>query len=145
MAEVSSNYSSSYPVLVSKLSPKTKEITLTRSFQEFGLLHSVHIMKDKKSGESRLFGYVNFVHENAAQKAAARMNGKKMDGSFIKAEFKSNNRKTSTSSEEKTDFRPLTDCFHFMKGSCQPKNSQVRHQVLKIVFENTVYQCNVKS
>ena len=53
---------------------------LQKLFATFGQIVSAIVIKDKFSGRSKGFGFVEFAEEAAADKAIAEMNGKEHGG-----------------------------------------------------------------
>jgi len=56
------------------------ENDLRELFQAFGEIQSVSIIKDKFSGESRGFGFVEMPNKEEADKAISGLNGKDLKG-----------------------------------------------------------------
>jgi cold-inducible RNA-binding protein len=69
---------------VGNLSFTTSETDLKEAFQAFGEVQSCNIIKDKFSGESRGFGFVEMPNKDEAEKAMAMMNGKDLKGRSLK-------------------------------------------------------------
>lgn len=67
-------------IYVGNLSFNTTEDQLREAFESFGEVASVNIIKDKFSGESRGFGFVEIPDQEQAQAAIAEMNGKDFGG-----------------------------------------------------------------
>jgi RNA recognition motif-containing protein len=61
----------------------TTEEELQEAFQAFGQVASVAIIKDKFSGESRGFAFVEMPSKAEAQSAIAGLNGKEFKGRAI--------------------------------------------------------------
>ena len=59
---------------------------LEGAFSEFGEIVSAVIVKDRISGRSRGFGFVEFSSEESAQNAKAAMNGKDVKGRALKVD-----------------------------------------------------------
>lgn len=57
---------------------------LNELFASYGEIVSAVVIKDKHSGRSKGFGFVEFADESAAQAALAEMNGKEVDGRELK-------------------------------------------------------------
>ena len=57
-----------------------EEQALQQLFEQYGPVQSVNIIKDRYSGKSRGFGFVEMVNEEDAQKAIAALNGFDMEG-----------------------------------------------------------------
>lgn len=72
---------------VGNLSFSTTEETLSKVFEPFGTVLSSTIIKDKVSGASKGFGFVEFDDEADAGKSIAVLNGKELDGRKIRVNF----------------------------------------------------------
>jgi len=59
---------------------------LEGAFSEFGEIVSAVVVKDRISGRSRGFGFVEFASEESAQSAKAAMNGKSLKGRALKVD-----------------------------------------------------------
>ena len=70
-------------IYVGNLSPKTTEDDLRQAFEAFGQVENANVIKDKYSGESKGFGFVEMPSKDEAQKAIDGMNGKDLQGSPI--------------------------------------------------------------
>lgn len=53
---------------------------LLEAFSKFGQVTSAVVLKDKMTGRSRGFGFVEFSDDAAADEAVKQMNGADMDG-----------------------------------------------------------------
>ena len=60
------------------------EEDLKDAFSEFGELTSVNIIKDKYSGQSKGFGFVQMPDNSDADKAIKALNGSQLKGRAIK-------------------------------------------------------------
>jgi len=67
-------------IYVGNLSRETTEDDLRQAFETLGQVESVNIIKDRFSGESRGFGFVEMPSKQEAQKAIEEMNGKDLMG-----------------------------------------------------------------
>jgi len=67
-------------IYVGNLSWEMNEEDLRTSFSEFGEVSTVSIIKDKFSGKSRGFGFVEMPNNEEAQAAITSLNGKDMKG-----------------------------------------------------------------
>jgi RNA recognition motif-containing protein len=67
-------------IYVGNLSREVTEDDLGKAFEAFGQVTSVTIIKDKFSGESRGFGFVEMPAKAEAQSAINGMNGKELKG-----------------------------------------------------------------
>jgi len=70
-------------IYVGGLSRDVTEEDLRQAFETFGKVESVTIIKDKFSGESRGFGFVEMPAKIEAQSAITGMNGKELKGRAI--------------------------------------------------------------
>ena len=68
---------------VGNLSQKVTEDDLRNNFSEAGAVASVSVIKDKFSGVSRGFGFVEMETEEGAQEAIKKFNGGELDGKTI--------------------------------------------------------------
>ncbi len=67
-------------IYVGNLSHETTEDDLRQAFEAFGQVESVNIIKDRFSGESRGFGFVEMPSKDEAQTAIEEMNEKDLQG-----------------------------------------------------------------
>jgi RNA recognition motif-containing protein len=65
---------------------QTTEAGLQTAFEEFGEVSSVTIIKDRHTGQSRGFGFVEMPNDTEGQAAISAMNGKDMDGRPLKVD-----------------------------------------------------------
>jgi len=70
-------------IYVGNLSNQTTEDDLRKAFEAFGQVESTNIIKDKFSGESRGFGFVQMPSKQEAQNAIEQMNGTDLMGRAI--------------------------------------------------------------
>ena len=70
-------------IYVGNLSRETTEDDLRQAFEPFGQVESINIIKDRFSGESRGFGFVEMPSKDEAQTAIEEMNGKDLQGRAI--------------------------------------------------------------
>jgi len=71
-------------IYVGNLSREVTEEDLRQAFEAFGQVTSVSIIKDKFSGESRGFGFVEMQTKDAAQTAITSLNGKDLKGRTLR-------------------------------------------------------------
>jgi RNA recognition motif-containing protein len=69
---------------VGNLSFSVTEDDLKAVFSEFGEVESVSIIKDKYSGKSKGFGFVEMPNNSEADKAIKSLNGSNLQGRDIK-------------------------------------------------------------
>ncbi len=70
-------------IYVGNLSHEVTEDSLREAFEPFGQVESVNIIKDRFSGESRGFGFVEMPSKQEAEKAIEEMNGKDLMGRAV--------------------------------------------------------------
>lgn len=71
-------------IYVGNLSYSTTEEELRQAFQPFGQVGNVRIVKDKVSGQSKGFGFVEMASNEEAQAAIAGLDGKQLNGRTLK-------------------------------------------------------------
>ena len=71
-------------IYVGNLRYNLTEDALKELFEEFGDVTSVKIVKDRFSGESKGFGFVEMASDDDAKKAIAELNGKDHDGRALR-------------------------------------------------------------
>ena len=81
-------------IYVGNLSNTVNENDLREAFQAFGEVATAAVIKDKFSGESRGFGFVEMPNKDEADKAISMMNGKDLKGRTAKV----------------NEAKPRTDC-----------------------------------
>ena len=67
-------------IYVGNLSYEVAEDDLQQAFEAFGEVTSVNIIKDRWSGQSRGFGFVEMPTKAQAQSAIEGLNGKELKG-----------------------------------------------------------------
>jgi RNA recognition motif-containing protein len=67
-------------IYVGNLSFDTTEDDLRNAFSNYGTVTSVAVIKDKFSGESRGFGFVEMASNSEAQKAISELGGSELNG-----------------------------------------------------------------
>ena len=67
-------------IYVGNLSFDVNEEDLRNAFEEFGKVESANVIKDKYSGQSRGFGFVEMSDKAEAQSAVQGLNGKELKG-----------------------------------------------------------------
>ena len=71
-------------LFVGGLSWDTTDESLRAAFEPFGDLTEARVIRDRETGRSRGFGFVNFTTEDAAQKAIEKMNDTWLDSRRIR-------------------------------------------------------------
>ena len=67
-------------IYVGNISRTATEQDIKEAFEAFGAVQSAAIIKDKFSGESRGFGFVEMPNKDEADKAISGLNGKDLKG-----------------------------------------------------------------
>ena len=70
-------------IYAGNLSPDTTDDDLRQAFEAFGQVATATVIKDKFSGESRGFGFVEMPSTNEAQNAIDEMNNTELRGRTI--------------------------------------------------------------
>lgn len=70
-------------IYVGNLANDVTEEDLKEAFEAFGQLSSVNVIKDKFSGESRGFGFVEMPSKDEAQAAIEGLNGTDLKGQSL--------------------------------------------------------------
>ncbi|MHC5097110.1 MAG: RNA recognition motif domain-containing protein [Planctomycetota bacterium] len=73
-------------IYVGNLSYDVAESDLEQAFAEFGQVSSVSLIKDKQTGESKGFGFVEMPEVSEGQAAVKEMNGKEFMGRELKVD-----------------------------------------------------------
>ena len=71
-------------IYVGNLFHEVTEEDLRQAFEGFGEVESAKIIKDKYSGESKGFGFVEMPAKAEAQSAIEGLNGKELKGRMLK-------------------------------------------------------------
>ncbi|KAG0535210.1 hypothetical protein BDA96_04G346800 [Sorghum bicolor] len=74
-------------VRVSNLSEDARDPDLAELFGQFGQLSRVYVAIDRVTGESRGFGFVNFVHREDGERAINKLNGYGYDNLILHVEW----------------------------------------------------------
>jgi RNA recognition motif-containing protein len=73
-------------IFIGNLSSDATGEMLREAFEAFGQVTSVKVIKDRYTGQSRGFGFVEMPVESQAQTAIKSLNGKEMMGKRIRVE-----------------------------------------------------------
>lgn len=71
-------------IYVGNLPYGTTDEDIKSLFSEFGEVGSVNIIKDRMTGNSKGFGFVEMENDDAAKKAIEEINGKELQGRNLK-------------------------------------------------------------
>jgi RNA recognition motif-containing protein len=72
-----------YKLFIGSLSWNTDDAALQAAFAPFGTVVSATVVKDRDSGRSKGFGFVEYETEDEGKAAVDGMNGKELDGREI--------------------------------------------------------------
>lgn len=70
-------------IFVARLNFKTRQEDLAAAFAKFGEVTSAKIVKDRDTGRSKGFGFVEMANDEDANKAIAALNETELDGRTI--------------------------------------------------------------
>ena len=71
-------------IYIGNLSYTITEDTLKAMFTEFGEVESVKVIKDRFSGRSKGYGFIEMPSNSEADQAIKALNGNRIDGNNIK-------------------------------------------------------------
>jgi RNA recognition motif-containing protein len=80
-------------IYIGNLSTNTTEETLKTLFAEFGEIENLKVIKDRFSGRSKGFGFLEMPSNSEAEQAILALNGNRIDGSNIKVRSADSGRK----------------------------------------------------
>lgn len=72
-----------YKLFIGSLAWGTDDNSLEEAFAPFGKVISATVVKDRDTGRSKGFGFVEFENDEEGKAAEAGMNGKELDGREI--------------------------------------------------------------
>lgn len=72
---------------VGNLNWQTTEADLQTAFEAYGQVSAVTIIKDKYTGQSRGFGFVEMADDTEGQAAIDGLNGKEIDGRTLRIDL----------------------------------------------------------
>ena len=70
-------------IFVAKLNFKTKKEDLEAAFTQFGEVTSCKIVRDKETGRSKGYGFIEMPNDEQANRAIEALNEKEFDGRVI--------------------------------------------------------------
>ncbi len=70
-------------IYVGNLSPDVKDETIREAFESFGEVTSAKVIRDKYTGQSRGFGFVEMTTQSQAETAIKSLHGKELQGKQI--------------------------------------------------------------
>ena len=71
-------------IYVGNINHETTDIQIRESFEKFGEVTSLNMIKDKVSGKPKGFAFIEMSSDEHAEKAIAGINGQDMDGNLLK-------------------------------------------------------------
>lgn len=71
-------------IYIGNLSFTTSEDTLKALFEEFGEVESVKVIKDRFSGRTKGYGFIEMPSNSEADQAIKALNGNRIEGNHIK-------------------------------------------------------------
>jgi RNA recognition motif-containing protein len=71
-------------LLIRNLARTTTEADLRKKFEAFGPIQSCSLVKDKQTGKSKGFGFIEMPSPGDAKAAVKTLNGKELDGNIIR-------------------------------------------------------------
>jgi RNA recognition motif-containing protein len=80
---VFTNPSINMNIFVAKINFKTRKEDLEAAFAKFGEVSSCKIVRDKETGRSKGYGFIEMPNDSEAAKAIAELNEKELDGRII--------------------------------------------------------------
>jgi len=72
---------------IDNLSYRTSTETLRRKFEKYGDVGDAYIPRDRRTGDSRGFGFVRFADKRDAQDAIDGLDGYELDGRELRVSF----------------------------------------------------------
>lgn len=73
-------------IYIGNLNWQTTEADLQAAFEAYGQVGSVTIIKDRYTGQSRGFGFVEMPNDSEGQAAVDGLNGKDLDGRTLRVD-----------------------------------------------------------
>ena len=74
-------------IYVGNLSYSTTDESLSKLFSQYGEVASATVIRDKITGQSKGFGFVELAEQAHAEKAIAALNGKEFETRRIRVNF----------------------------------------------------------
>ena len=71
-------------IYIGNLSGNTTEDTLKTMFAEYGEIESIKVIKDRFSGRTKGYGFIEMPSNSEADQAIKALNGNRLDGNHIK-------------------------------------------------------------
>ena len=82
-AELARLTTSTMNIFVAKLNFKTRKEDLEAAFAQFGQVTTVKIVRDKETGRSKGYGFIEMPNDEEAKNAIASLDEKELDGRVI--------------------------------------------------------------
>ena len=71
-------------IYIGNLNYTVDEDKLQKIFEQYGEINSIKIIKDKETGESKGFGFIEMKNDEEGKKAIHAMNSQEIDGRHVK-------------------------------------------------------------
>lgn len=71
-------------IYVGNINQKTTEIQIRESFEKFGEVTSLNMIKDNESGKPKGFAFIEMPSTENAEKAIAGLNGQDLGGNLLR-------------------------------------------------------------
>ena len=71
-------------IYIGNLNFTVDETKLREVFERYGKVSSVRIIKDKETGESKGYGFIEMENDEEGKKAIQEMNSQEIDGRHVK-------------------------------------------------------------
>lgn len=94
-------------ILVRNLARNTTEATLQTLFGNYGKVQSCKLVFDKKTGESKGFGFIEMPKQGESKAAIKHLNGKSLDGNKIRVKKAST--RTNQKAPDNTEINKKTE------------------------------------
>ena len=70
-------------IYIGNLNYRVKESDLQQVMESYGTVKSVKIIKDRETGKSKGFGFVEIAEEEQAKEAIEKLNGSEFEGRMM--------------------------------------------------------------
>jgi RNA recognition motif-containing protein len=71
-------------IYIGNLNYTVDEDKLREIFEKYGEVSSVRLIKDKETGESKGYGFIEMKNDEEAKRAIMKMNSQEIDGRHVK-------------------------------------------------------------
>ena len=70
-------------IFIAKLSSRTSDEFLKSTFETYGEVSSAKVIRDRETGRSKKFGFVEMPDDENAKQAIEKIDGSDLDGSVV--------------------------------------------------------------